>query len=46
MIRASRTAAFGAAILDRLRRSGDREYEMLGNRVAIGALVSIYTPTL
>jgi two-component system sensor histidine kinase RpfC len=43
MTRASRTAAFGAAILDRLRRSGDREYEMLGNRVAIGALVSIYT---
>ncbi|MGI4946486.1 MAG: ATP-binding protein [Janthinobacterium lividum] len=35
-------AAIGAAILDRLRRSGDREHEMLGNRLAIGALVSAY----
>ena len=36
-------AGFSAAALERLRRSGDREYEMLGNRLAIGALVSAYT---
>ena len=46
MTLAARTAAFGAAILDRLRRSGDGEYEMLGNRLAIGALVSTYTLAL
>ncbi len=42
----ARTAAFGAAILERLRRSGDREHEMLGNRLAIGALVCAYTLVL
>ncbi|MGI4954630.1 MAG: histidine kinase dimerization/phospho-acceptor domain-containing protein, partial [Janthinobacterium lividum] len=46
MTRTARTAAFGAAILERLRRSGDREHEMLGNRLAIGALVSAYTLVL
>ena len=43
MTRIARMAAFGAAILDRLRRSGDREHETLVNRLAIGALVSTYT---
>ena len=43
MTRAASMAAFGAAILDRLRRSGDREHEMLGNRLLIGALTSAYT---
>ena len=38
-----RLATVRAAALDRLRRSGDGEHEMLGNRLAIGAFVSVYT---
>lgn len=37
-----RLAALKALVLDRLRRSGDREHEMLGNRLAIGGLVTFY----
>jgi two-component system sensor histidine kinase RpfC len=37
-----RLAALKASALDRLRRSGDREHEMLGNRLAFGGLVSSY----
>ena len=40
---AGRLTTLLAATFDRLRRSGDREYEMLLNRLAIGALVSVYT---
>ncbi len=39
---AGRLAALKASALDRLRRSGDREHEMLGNRLAIGGLVASY----
>lgn len=40
---AGRLAALKASALDRLRRSGDREHEMLGNRLAIGGLVALYS---
>ena len=37
-----RLAVARAILLERLRRSGDREHEMLGNRLAIDGLIALY----
>ena len=43
MTLAGRAAGFRATVLARLRGSGDREHEMLGNRLVIATIVGVYS---